>query len=245
MKKKVIKNLLILKWKIKYFLRVVLKKNIQFEISEIDYYRLVNNEKLSVIIQIGSNDGLKNDPLNKIIKNSKSNVFLIEPDPINFKKLCNNIRKYPMMRESFIKTFNIGITEVDDLLPFYRISNITEDDPDWYDQVGSFDENTFDMNISVIENLNKRKEIVELNTLSFENFCINNGIKSVDFLHVDTEGYDYKILQTIDFNKYNVKIILFEADWMKCYELRLITQKLQVLGFEIYKYGIDMLCIRK
>ena len=43
-----------------------------------------------------------------------------------------------------------------------------------------------------------------------DNILAVHQIKSLDVIHIDTEGYDYEILKTIDLKQYLPKIILIE-----------------------------------
>ena len=49
---------------------------------------------------------------------------------------------------------------------------------------------------------------IELDTLS--NYILINKIKSIDFLKIDTEGYEYEVLLGLKDNFDFVKIIMFE-----------------------------------
>jgi hypothetical protein len=46
-------------------------------------------------------------------------------------------------------------------------------------------------------------ELIELTEIGTE----------IDFLKLDTEGMDLDIIQSIDFQKYNIKVILMEIRW--------------------------------
>lgn len=45
------------------------------------------------------------------------------------------------------------------------------------------------------------------------NFLIENlGIETIDYLKIDTEGYDFDIIKSIDFEKFDIKKIRFEYE---------------------------------
>ena len=46
---------------------------------------------------------------------------------------------------------------------------------------------------------------------TFDQFCIENDIKEIDLLSIDTEGCDYAIINSIDFNKWSIKKIECEV----------------------------------
>ena len=47
-------------------------------------------------------------------------------------------------------------------------------------------------------------------SITFDEICRQHGITDIDFLQIDTEGFDSEIIKMIDFNKYNIKQIRFE-----------------------------------
>jgi hypothetical protein len=97
------------------------------------------------VLQIGSNDGLKNDPLNNWINNFELNVILIEPFEDNFLKLKDNYAS----AKSQIHFEQVGISDRNQEIEYYFVKDIQSHEPDWYDQIGSFDYSTFMSNISV------------------------------------------------------------------------------------------------
>ena len=53
-------------------------------------------------------------------------------------------------------------------------------------------------------------EEIEVGCVTFEFLMEQLGITEVDYLKIDTEGLDYDILNSIDFNKFNIKAIRAE-----------------------------------
>ena len=64
-------------------------ENVDVDIQKIIQY-IIQKDEIKNVLQIGSNDGLKNDPLNFWINNFNLNVILIEPLEDNFWKLKEN-----------------------------------------------------------------------------------------------------------------------------------------------------------
>ena len=46
--------------------------------------------------------------------------------------------------------------------------------------------------------------------MTFEDIRKKYNIKKIDFILIDTEGYDFEIIKLIDFNKSKPNIIIFE-----------------------------------
>jgi hypothetical protein len=53
-------------------------------------------------------------------------------------------------------------------------------------------------------------EQVKVKCISFAEFIKSNAIDKLDLLLIDTEGYDYQILMSIDFNHIKPRMIRFE-----------------------------------
>jgi hypothetical protein len=53
-------------------------------------------------------------------------------------------------------------------------------------------------------------EPVKVRCVSLSDFIKDNGIDKLDLLLLDTEGYDYEILMSIDFKNLKPRIIRFE-----------------------------------
>ena len=59
-------------------------------------------------------------------------------------------------------------------------------------------------------NLSDDSNKILLNIKKGEDYVINNNIKNIDFLKIDTEGYELEVLQGFDNFLENIKIIQFE-----------------------------------
>ena len=55
---------------------------------------------------------------------------------------------------------------------------------------------------------NYRYQYVTVKTERFDNLVSNTKI--IDYLSIDTEGNELSILQTIDFNKYDIRVMTIE-----------------------------------
>ena len=179
--------------------------NKEFGISE--WIRKYLDKKDTQIIQIGSNDGKTTDPLHElIIKNSNWRVIFVEPVPYLFERLTTN---YPKSTRFIFdnSAINDGAEQM-----FYYVNNKAakelDDLPFWYDQLGSFDKG------NIINHLNGKLEPYieekELKGITLPDLLNKYSVRSIDLLHIDTEGHDWKVLSQLDLKRYKPKIILFE-----------------------------------
>ncbi len=225
--------------KIKDSIKTLISKDMILDIPMDRIFKIAGESKIKTFVQIGSNDGIKNDPLHIYIGKNGWKGILVEPDKDNFEKLRNN---YSHVNGLIFE--NVGIGPVRGEMLFYRLKDIKENEPGWYDQVGSFDKETFLKNIQHGKALDKRIFTESMPVITFNDLLQKNNFDEVDLLHIDTEGFDYKILRSIDFSKYNIKIVVFEGEWMTRLELKEIIQSLRKFNYRIYRCGIDYAAVK-
>ena len=224
--------------KLKKAFRKLFSKFIILNISVDELFELVGESNIKNFIQIGSNNGTKNDPLHHYILKNGWKGILVEPEKTNFKNLMNT---YSLSSGLIFE--NVGIGPEKGEMLFYKLKDITEREPGWYDQIGSFDQDVFLKNIGFGKNLDSRISIEPLPVISFDDLLQKNTFLKVDLLHTDTEGFDYKILRSIDFGKYEIRLLIFEMKWMTKPELKDIVRYLRGYGYHVFRCGIDYACV--
>jgi FkbM family methyltransferase len=197
-------------------------------------FQMAGESSIRTFVEIGANDGEKNDPLHQYIIRYGWTGILVEPDPGNFKKLKENYRSIEGLLFE-----NVGIGPEQGEMQFYKLNNITDQDPGWYDQVGSFDKKTFLENISFGKGLDQRIVTELLPVISFDQLLQKNNFGTPDLLHMDAEGFDFRILRSIDLEKHRIRMILFESEWMTKTELKEIVQHLRKHQYRVVRNGID------
>jgi FkbM family methyltransferase len=215
-------------------IKILFSKDTILDIPINRIIKITGESNIKTFVQIGSNDGMKNDPLYSYIRKNAWKGILVEPDKTNFNKLRNN---YSQVTGLIFE--NVGIGPEKGEMLFYRIKDIRENGPGWYDQVGSFDKETFIKNIEHGKELDKRIFVESLPVITFYDLLQKYNFQEIDLLHIDTEGFDYKILRSIDFSKYNIRVVIFEGEWMTRIELKEIIQYLRKYNYHIYRCGID------
>jgi len=202
--------------------------------------KIVKNSDIYVV-QIGSNDGKTGDPIFKLIRKNKNwKVLFVEPVPYLFEKLKNN---YPSEPRFIFENAAINDGSRQNFNAVSSVANKAIPDlPGWYDQLGSFDRD------NIVKNLGGLLEpfIIELDIqgMTLNELLKKNRIDKLELLHIDTEGYDWKILSQLDLNKYNPLIILFEQIHLQNSEREDAINFLQDLYY-IFQFGLDFLCIRR
>lgn len=193
-------------------------------------------------IQVGSNDGVQGDPIHDLIVSRESwrGIFI---EPIDF--LFQRLRKNYGEAERFIFE-NVAIGTEKGSRKFYYASEKAKSElelPYWYDQLGSFDKSHIERMLGDEMSPYIVEEDVEC--LPLQDVLDRNRVDAIDLLHIDTEGFDYKVLSQLDFKKYKPSVILFEHHLLSDEEYVKARKLLRASGYRLLQFGNDILAIKR
>src|SRR5438309_661024 len=77
--------------------------------------------------------------------------------------------------------------------------------PIWFDALGSLNKEVVLAHERFIPDIEKRLVETQLPSLTFDSLCRRHEVRAIDVLHTDTEGSDYNILRSIDFERLRPK----------------------------------------
>jgi FkbM family methyltransferase len=157
-------------------------------------------------LQVGAFDGVSTDPLYPLIEKHALKGILIEPQRHFFEKLRSNYARFEENRFVFV---NAAIAEKDGTLPFYKIASWAHG-PEWLHGIASLDRDVLMHHSSAISDLESLVEIENVRSLTFTSLFAEFGIRHVDLLQVDAEGYDALILCLFDIPTRKPAIVRFE-----------------------------------
>lgn len=198
-------------------------------------------EREAYLVQIGSNDGKTGDPFYPLLQKNKDwKALFVEPIPHFFNKLLKN---YP--DRARFRFENVAINEGVPMT-FYWVDAKAKQEfldlPFWYEQLGSFDRK------HILNHLDGKLEpyIIsqEVEGISLPTLLERNNISKIDFLHIDAEGYDWKILSQLDLHQYTPTFILYEYHHLQQEELKAADNFLREQYAHFY-LGIDAVAIHK
>ncbi len=201
---------------------------------------LLEGDKVQ-IVQIGSNDGITGDPIYDLVKkNNKFRALLVEPIPYLYEKLKRNYGN-----DSRFLFENVAVNDGTQQI-FYSVREEAKIDlrdlPFYYDQLGSFNkENILKHLYGVLE---PYIEEVLLTGVTLEELFKRNQIEEIALLHIDTEGYDWKILSQLNLNNIKPEIILIEHKHLDKVEKVSLINFLKT-DYLIFRLGGDMIGITK
>jgi FkbM family methyltransferase len=192
-------------------------------------------------IQIGANDGAKKDHIVDFIKKYQWHGILVEPVPYLFEKLKATYIDYDLHFE------NAAITTQNGFQPIYRLSVDGSALPEWHDGLASLDKNIVLSHADSIPEIESLVVNEMIRTLTFTSLLDKYDIEDVNILHIDTEGHDYEILKTINFDRIRPNIIIYEYHHLTLYNYQRSTLYLQNNGYTVYHShnSFDILAVDK
>ena len=136
------------------------------------------------------------------------NILLVEPVPYNITLLKENTAKY---KNISIETS--AVSEKNQIKKFYYVKPdaVKKLGKHWASGIGSFDKQ------HILNHKYKRFmvsdtdiEEVDVQYLTFSDLIEKYSISSINLLQIDVEGAEFEILNSIDFEKIEIKKIIFE-----------------------------------
>jgi len=149
------------------------------------------------IVQIGACDG--NDELTEYLKGIElskiDKLILVEPMKVHHSKLRTLYKDYPLYIEECV----IGLSNSSTKFYYHK-----KDGPRFC--VSSLSKE------HIYKHGYTSEDLIEIDVpcMDINNLFDKYELKVIDYLNIDAEGYDDIIIQTINFDNYIVKAILFE-----------------------------------
>ena len=164
------------------------------------------------------------------------NILLVEPVPYNITLLKENTAKY---KNISIETS--AVSEKNQIKKFYYVKPdaVKKLGKHWASGIGSFDKQ------HILNHKYKRFmvsdtdiEEVDVQYLTFSDLIEKYSISSIDLLQIDVEGAEFEILSSINFEKIEIKKIIFEfkhfdGTFKEGPKLKLIKDKLINFNYQL------------
>jgi FkbM family methyltransferase len=158
------------------------------------------------LVVIGAHSGVWLKSLFEQYQNQ--NILLVEPVPYNIALLKENINKY---KNISIETS--AVSEKNEIKKFYYVKPdaVKKLGKHWSSGIGSFDKQHI-LNHKYKRFMVNDTDIEEMDVqyLTFSNLMEKYSVSSIDLLQIDIEGAEFQILNSINFEKIEIKKIIFE-----------------------------------
>ena len=188
------------------------------------------------LVVIGAHSGLYIKDL--VVEYQGRNILLVEPVPYNYEILDSEYKDDPKV---IICKNAIIDKSKKDFFYYVKKEAISKLGKHWASQIGSFDKN------HILNHKNKRFDIkeddietIQIEFITFDDLIQKYSIKSIDKLQIDVEGAEYKIMNSINFQKIEINKILFESKhfdgtFVEGKKLQEIEEKLKSNGYKLQK----------
>ena len=197
----------------------------------LNWYNEIKDGKLK-FLQIGAMDGISHDELNSYIMCFDWEGVLVEPLPDMFDKLITNYdQKYGLQFECS------AITETDGETEIHRVPPGTENAPEWADGCSTLvPEKHIDYLVSMMV-----KE--KIKTMTLKTLVEKYHLQDVNFVQIDTEGYDFKIFMQMDglINPDLVKIEIAHITYTNAVYMRYVLEQ---KGYKVFIDNYDLIAYR-
>lgn len=190
----------------------------------------------ATFVQIGANDGVARDPLRTQVERRRWWGIMVEPVPYVFKKLEERYGDHPRVQLEMS-----AIAEVPGVMPFYHLRQAREGEDvwNWYHALGSFRREVVLSHKSLIPDIEDRLVETQVSCTDFDSLCIRGGLPHLDLLQMDTEGYDYQILRSIDLATWRPRLIIYEHHHLSPNDRRAAREMLTAQGYLTFEHGLD------
>lgn len=211
-------------------------------------FRNVDPEKF-FFVQIGANDGRMQDPLYDHIRRYGLRGLLVEPQPAVFEKLKRNYADQPQLLFE-----NCAIAPEEGEMTLYTLPD-TLDFPEAdknFSGFASFNREHvikgFNFHAPQVGLTGRAEDYLvtcRVSAMPFGALLQKHSIERVDYVQIDTEGFDFEIIKMIDFKTCSPGAILYEhsglsrKDKVTCWEF--LTER----GYSCAVCGMDTLAYRK
>ena len=193
-------------------------------------------------IEIGSNDGEQHDHLRPLILTHNWSGIMVEPVPYIFSRLQKN---YAGVENLVFE--NVAIADRDGELPFFHLREAGEDElkelPHWYLGLGSFSREAVLSHEEDIPDVRGRLVETRVPCLAFDSLCRRHGWTTFDLLLLDTEGFDWEILKTVDLEAYRPRLVIYEHYHLSAEDRAAALGHLERLGYMTMEEGFDTFCM--
>ena len=155
--------------------------------------KFFKEHKNGFFVEIGAFDGVEGSNCYYFEKYLEWEGIAIEASPKQFEKLVKN-------REC--QKMNVVIGSAENEVEFFEVV-------DGFTQMSGINNANFKNSYDRIKkNSNSKINIINTKCVTFENIIPSNRI--IDLISIDIEGGEPEVINTIDFNKYEIKVILVE-----------------------------------
>ncbi len=179
-----------------------------YKLKLLKFLKKIILNDFNLVLDIGAHKG---ESINFFLNNFKINkIISFEASPVNFDNLKNKeVRLKKKFSKSIIQLENMALGSS---IESKKLKQFDESSSSTLSQINK-NSKYFKKKFAWVNLFNKKKKIyseiqIDINTL--DNYIEVNRIDLIDLIKIDTEGFEFEILQGTTRNFKRVKLILFE-----------------------------------
>jgi FkbM family methyltransferase len=210
----------------------------------LNVFELVMNDLLKqhqaqdlVLLQVGANDGVDQDPVRKILEAHPIRSYLCEPLPDVYDKLVKNYQGF-----SHATPVRCAVGARSEPLTLYRLA---QGKTNWNDQlVASFDRKNVEPYAAAAGLPPSAIVAEQVPCFSVADFMAEQKLQRIDIAAIDTEGMDHLICtQLLDLPQLPT-VIHFEYANNPLPAIQALLKKMESKGYLFVRSGIDITAVK-
>lgn len=194
------------------------------------------NKKDVFFVQVGANEGHTGDPLYRHIRLKGWKGILIEPQKEVFKQLVKNHKHNPGLIFE-----NVAISNDSEPKEFFFIEK-TPDLPDFVTKLSSFERRVTEDVLTKFPNAKVKS--VKIPCTTIQELVKKHQVNKVNLMLLDTEGFDYEILKTVDLKALDMDMIVFEHRHLNAADQNEAIRTFKKLGYSVFKDEYDTIAFK-
>ena len=204
-----------------------------------DLLRLFRNNKDVTILDIGGCEGEESIRYSRLFPNAK--IFIFEPLPSNQELIRKNLLSYHIKNVTLIP---VALSDADGKSKFYVSSGHPENhntDLDW--DFGNKSSSLLEpQDLKNHQWLEFKDEII-VPTMTLNSFLEQNSITKIDFIHMDVQGAELKVLKGAKDKLKDIKAIWLEVADVSIYKNQVLRKEVEAFmkinRFSLVKSEMD------
>lgn len=190
------------------------------------------------VLQIGASDAGLNDPVVNYVKRGLAQGVFLEPLPHAFKKLE---QRYAGL--AGVSVYQCAVDRNCGERLIFSIDQSMPSLPEWSYQVAGFCREIVESHVKQLDLPDTAIMQQSVACITFEKLLEREAISKLDCLLIDTEGFDYEILQMYPFAELSPRVIVYENKHLENADRDAAAGMMVSKGYIVVDCGVDTICL--